>query len=119
MAAVKDMTGHWPTSAVHFEDFGVGAAAIAGENLPFTVKLARSGREFEVPADRSLLEALRAQGVKVASSCESGTCGTCRTGLIAGEADHRDLVLAPYEQAGSIMVCVSRAKPGNTLTLDL
>jgi ferredoxin len=44
-----------------------------------------------------------------ASSCESGTCGTCRTRLLAGEADHRDLVLTEDEQADHIMVCVSRA----------
>lgn len=118
MDAVRDMTGHWPTSAVHFEDFGVGAAIALADNQPFIVRLARDGREFEVPADRSLLDTLRAHGVTVPSSCESGTCGTCRTGLLAGEADHRDLVLAPYERVDNIMVCVSRARTG-TLVLDL
>ena len=118
MDAVRDMTGHWPTSAVHFEDFGVGAGLSTAENLPFAVRLARSGRTIEVSADQSLLDTLRAAGVKVASSCESGTCGTCKTRLLSGEADHRDLVLAPYERAGHIMVCVSRAKCG-TLVLDL
>jgi len=118
MDAVRDMTGHWPTSAVHFEDFGIGAAEASADNVPFTVQLARSGRTIDVPADRSLLDTLRGAGVKVPSSCESGTCGTCRTGLLAGTADHRDLVLAPYERAGTIMVCVSRAK-GGTLVLDL
>jgi len=118
MDAVRDMTGHWPTSAVHFEDFGIGAAQATADDQPFTVQLARSGRTLDVPADRSLLDTLRAAGIKVASSCESGTCGTCRTGLLAGTADHRDLVLAPYEQADTIMVCVSRAQ-GGTLVLDL
>jgi phthalate 4,5-dioxygenase reductase subunit len=118
MDAVRDMTGHWPSSAVHFEDFGVGAAAAAAENTPFTVRLAQSGRELEVPADASLLDTLRAHGVKVASSCESGTCGSCRTGLLDGEADHRDLVLAEHERCRNIMVCVSRARAG-TLVLDL
>jgi phthalate 4,5-dioxygenase reductase component len=53
----------------------------------------------------------------VPSSCESGTCGTCRTGLIAGEADHRDLVLSDDERARNIMVCVSRAR-GDELVID-
>ena len=119
MDAVRDMTGHWPTSAVHFEDFGVGAALAQAESHPFTVRLARSGREIAVPADRTLLEALRAAGVTVPSSCESGTCGTCRTGLVSGAADHRDLVLAPYERTEAIMVCVSRAEGDGPLVLDL
>lgn len=119
MDAVRDMTGHWSTSAVHFEDFGVGSGLITADDAPFTARIASTGQEILVPADKTLLETLRAQGVKVASSCESGTCGTCKTGLVSGEADHRDLVLAPYEQADHIMVCVSRAKPGETLVLDL
>ena len=33
----------------------------------------------DVGAHQSILEALRARGLDVPSSCESGTCGTCRT----------------------------------------
>jgi phthalate 4,5-dioxygenase reductase subunit len=73
------------------------------------VRLARSGETVDVAADQSILDALRARGRDVPSSCESGTCGTCRTRLLAGEADHRDLVLTEDEQADHIMVCVSRA----------
>jgi phthalate 4,5-dioxygenase reductase subunit len=118
METVRDMTGHWPSSAVHFEDFGIGAAQAKADNHPFTVRLARSGREIAVPAMASLLDTLRAHGVRVASSCESGTCGSCRTGLLEGEADHRDLVLAEHEQGCNIMVCVSRAR-SDRLVLDL
>ena len=63
------------------------------------------------------MEVMRAHGVRVSSSCESGTCGTCKTRLIAGDVDHRDMVLAPAERAHNIMVCVSRAKNGE-LVLD-
>jgi len=52
------------------------------------------------------------------SSCETGVCGSCKTGLVAGNVDHRDLVLTPEEQADHIMICVSRAKDGG-LVLDL
>ena len=51
------------------------------------------------------------------SSCETGTCGTCRTKLLAGEADHRDLVLAEHEREDNIMICVSRAK-AEEITID-
>jgi len=107
MQAVRDMTGHWSPSAVHFESFT--DAAPRPDDKPFTVRLARSGDTVAVPAGMTILAALRAHGLDVPSSCESGTCGTCRTRLISGEADHRDLVLADDERASNIMLCVSRA----------
>ena len=56
-------------------------------------------------------DALRAAGISVRSSCgESGTCGSCKTGLTEGEADHRDMVLTDGERTSSIMVCVSRSR---------
>jgi phthalate 4,5-dioxygenase reductase component len=119
MDAVRDMTGHWPKSAVHFEDFGAGIApAKVATDVAFTVKLAKSGLTLAVPADKSILEVIRAAGIDAPSSCESGTCGTCRCGLISGDVDHRDMVLADHEKANSIMICVSRGKAGE-LVLDL
>jgi phthalate 4,5-dioxygenase reductase component len=109
LEAVRDMTGHWPAAAIHYESFLDAAAAARPEDRAFTVVLARSGERVEVPPGVSILEAMRARGHEAASSCESGTCGTCRTRLVSGEADHRDLVLAEHERAGQIMICVSRA----------
>jgi phthalate 4,5-dioxygenase reductase subunit len=53
---------------------------------------------------------MRSHGHDAPSSFESGTCGTCRTKLLEGQADHRDLVLAEHERADQIMLCVSRAR---------
>lgn len=117
MEEIRAISGHWTEGRVHFEDFNA-VDVVRPDDTPFRVTLARSGREVEVPADRSILEALRDAGVATVSSCESGTCGTCKCGLIAGEADHRDLVLMDDEKDDHIMICVSRAKSGN-LTLDL
>ena len=117
MDAVRDMTGHWPHAQVHFESFVDGGAAQDGDH-EFTVICHRSGPSVTVPVGVSILEALRNEGLDAPSSCESGTCGTCRTMLLQGEADHRDMVLMPEEQATQIMVCVSRAKSA-TLVLDL
>jgi len=109
LEAVRDMTGHWPQAAIHFESFIDAGAAARPEDKPFTVLLAKSGERIVVPPGVSILEAMRSRGHEAPSSCESGTCGTCRTRLIAGEADHRDLVLMDDEKAGQIMICVSRA----------
>jgi phthalate 4,5-dioxygenase reductase subunit len=107
MDAVRDMTGHWSSSAVHFEDFAVRNVARGADDKPFVVRF--EGESIEVAADESILHALRAAGHRIPSSCESGTCGSCHIKLVDGEADHRDLVLTDEERLTSIMVCVSRA----------
>ena len=117
MEAVADMSGHWPFGSIHFESFGVDASAYAA-NTAFTVRLAKSGVCVPVTAEQSILEALRAGGHRVSSSCESGTCGSCRTGLLAGDVEHRDMVLGEDEKTHQIMVCVSRARSGE-LVLDI
>ncbi len=117
MDAVRDMTGHWPDSAVHFEDF-VGASAPRADDTAFEVRLAKSGAQYEVAANVSILDTLRRHGHALASSCESGTCGTCRVRFIEGEVDHRDLVLSDAERKREVMVCVSRAK-SPVLVLDI
>lgn len=117
MEAVRDMSGHWSPGNVHFESFAEGGA-VRPDDRAFQVKLARSGGVFEVPVGKSILATLREHGGSHASSCESGTCGTCRTGLLSGVADHRDMVLMPEERDTQIMICVSRAGSPE-LVLDL
>jgi phthalate 4,5-dioxygenase reductase subunit len=116
MEAVRNMTGHWSSAAVHFEAFSE-AETHKPTDKPFKVRLARSGDVIEVPVTKTILEALREHGLDVPSSCETGTCGTCRTKLLAGQADHRDLVLAEHERADTIMICVSRAR-SDEITID-
>ena len=58
----------------------------------------KSGRAYEVAAHVSILDTLRQHGHVLASSCESGTCGTCRCRFTDGEPDHRDLVLSDDEK---------------------
>lgn len=116
MEAVRAATEHWTPTSIHFEAFGEADARRA-DDKPFEVKLASSGKVLTVPAGTTILEAMRADGLDVPSSCETGTCGTCRTKLLEGEADHRDLVLTEKEQASQIMICVSRAKTPQ-ITID-
>lgn len=117
MEEIEAVSGHWPEGRVHFEDFKP-VEIVRPDDQAFDVELARSGKTVHVPADRSILEAVRDAGVATSSSCESGTCGSCKARLIAGEVDHRDMVLMDEERPDSIMICVSRAKSGS-LVLDL
>lgn len=117
MEEIEAISGHWPEGRVNFEDFKP-VEVVREDDKAFDVTLEKSGKTVTVPEDRSILEALRDAGVATVSSCESGTCGTCKTKLISGEVDHRDMVLMDHEQQDHIMICVSRAKDGD-LVLDL
>lgn len=54
----------------------------------FTVRLARSGIEFTVEADETILEAAERAGVLLSYSCRGGTCRSCLTRVISGCAEH-------------------------------
>ena len=114
MRAVRDETAHWETDRVHFERFL--ANDVVGPS--FKIKIASTGAVIDVDSGSSILKALRRAGLSVASSCETGSCGTCCIGLLDGDADHRDVVLSDEQRRDQIAVCVSRAR-GGTLTLDL
>ncbi len=97
----------------------VPPGATANENeYDFEVEIASSKQVIGVPAWQSILHALRAAGIEVDSSCESGTCGTCQTAYLSGTPDHQDFVLDIDEQDRFLMLCVSRCK-SRRIVLDL
>lgn len=108
MTDVRALTMHWRPSQLHFENFA-GVSGLDGDARPFQVVWEPSGERIHVGADETLLDALNARGIDVPSSCASGTCGTCRLRLVAGNARHRDLVLNDRQRSELITPCVSRA----------
>lgn len=101
----------------HLESFKPVEVTRAND-ISFNVTLKKSNQTINIPADRSILEAIRDAGIATSSSCESGTCGSCKTKLIEGDVDHRDMVLMDDEKESHIMICVSRPASGD-LTIDL
>lgn len=118
MDAVRDMAGHWSSAAIHFESFGVGDLSLFEPDQAFEVLLSSSQVRIAVAPGQTILEALGTHGAQVRRSCEAGSCGSCRTTYLAGDVEHRDLVLAEDEKATQLMLCVSRAR-GGELVLDL
>lgn len=108
----------WAETEIHEERFAAAAAPVNADG--FRVVLARSGASLDVPANRSILDVLMANGHDIEHSCEQGFCGSCMTALLQGEAEHRDTFLTPEEiESGQwIMPCVSRARTAQ-LVLDL
>lgn len=109
MEEIKALSGHWPEDQIHFEDFNP-QSGIDYVNSTFTVSIQSTGQSFEVNQTSTILDTLRANGFRVPSSCESGTCGSCKMKLVSGEVEHRDFVLESDEYDSAIMVCVSRGK---------
>lgn len=120
MNAVKDATAHFPSGTVRFEWFSASENDEPLESSSFTVRLERSGAEFEVSEKKSILEVLEEHGLQIPFSCREGLCGTCVTNVRAGEPDHRDYVLSDEERASGKMmtICCSRSK-SPVLILDL
>jgi ferredoxin len=110
----------WPGGALHVERFSPKQFDAPARTASFEVELAQSGRVLEVPPDRSILEVVEDAGVQILSSCREGTCGTCETGVLAGEPEHRDSLLTESERAAgdTVFICVSRSC-GPRLVLDL
>ena len=117
--AVEIGTAHWPAGSVHLERF-VPRQVVTSDDRSFRVRLAQRGTVHTVPAGRSILDVLKADGVPVTTSCEVGTCGTCEATVLAGRPEHRDSVLTAEDRAEGryLMLCVSRSET-DELVLDL
>jgi ferredoxin-NADP reductase len=120
MESVRDATANLPSGTVRFEWFTAPETNEVTDSNSFTIRLERSGAEFEVPEQKSILEVLEENGFEIPFSCREGLCGTCVTNVCSGEPDHRDYVLSDEERASGKMmtICCSRSK-SDVLTLDL
>ena len=119
-AVIETARDHgWPDARVHYEFF-TGEVMRLDSDGTFTVQLASSGKIISVPPEKTVVEALAAEGIEIATSCEQGICGTCLTGVLKGEPDHRDSFLTPQEQAcnDKFLPCCSRSK-SSLLVIDL
>jgi cytochrome P450/ferredoxin-NADP reductase len=107
----------WPKSQIHVEHFAASPVLVGA---PFSVVAQRSGRTFDIPCERTILDVLADAGYDISSSCRSGVCGTCMTPVIHGLPDHRDMVQTEEEKAENlqIAICCSRSKT-RQLVLDI
>jgi ferredoxin-NADP reductase len=122
LQALDACCAHWPDDALRVEHFESTLGALdPTKEQAFEVELKDSGIVVQVPADQTLLHALRAANIDVQSDCEEGLCGSCEVRVLAGEVDHRDVVLIRAERDANqkMMTCCSRACGGQRLVLEL
>jgi vanillate O-demethylase ferredoxin subunit len=111
----------WADAQLHREFFSAPASEHdEGDDKAFTVALARSGLQTEVPPGVSIVKALEDIGVFVPTSCAEGICGMCVVPVLEGIPEHRDFILSADERARNdrLTACCSRAKTP-MLVLDL
>ncbi|MDM0123259.1 cytochrome P450/oxidoreductase [Variovorax arabinosiphilus] len=122
LQALEVCCAHWSDDALRMEHFESTLGALdPSKEQAFEVELKDSGIVVQVPADQTLLHALRAANIDVQSDCEEGLCGSCEVRVLAGEVDHRDVVLIRAERDANqkMMTCCSRACGGQRLVLEL
>lgn len=124
LAAATELGRAHPDLTVRIERFtgaGQPPSPSVGEAGDFEVELVRTGISVTVEANRSVLDAVLEVAPDTPFSCTSGFCGTCETKVLEGEVDHRDELLTDAERAmnHTMMICVSRARAGAKLRLDL
>jgi ferredoxin-NADP reductase len=119
--ALQAASEAWPEDALRVEHFAASTGKLDPANEhAFEVELKDSGLVLSVAADQTVLDALRRANIDVQSDCEEGLCGSCEVRVLAGEVDHRDVVLTRTERDthARMMTCCSRAK-GQRLVLEL
>lgn len=111
-----------PADRIKQESFGGGRSIAipdpsAGTSVAF-VEFLRSGFQFELSPDMSLLEFAETVGVSIPFGCRQGQCGTCATRLLQGRVtmEAEDGLSAEQKQAGFILPCVSRVH--ESITID-
>lgn len=106
----------WPAGSLQLERFEPRRVP-PRSNRPFTVHCLGSDVSVEVPADRSMHQALRERGLRVEGSCLRGVCGSCAVRVLDGAVEHRDSLTSGSE-TDVMYPCVSRAA-GDALTVDV
>jgi cytochrome P450/ferredoxin-NADP reductase len=121
LRALEACCANWPEDALRIEHFVSTMTSLdPSEEHAFEVELKDSGIVVTVPPGQTVLAALRGANIDIQSDCEEGLCGSCEVRVLAGQVDHRDVVLtrAEREAHNKMMTCCSRAR-GGKLVLEL
>lgn len=109
----------WPDEALHREYFTVPETP-ARPSQAFFLRLTRSQRVLQVPADQQATEVLQAAGIAIDVKCSDGLCGVCAVACTSPGVDQRDHVLSAKERETRIVLCCSRTLQADAeIAIDL
>ncbi|MBI3900176.1 MAG: hybrid-cluster NAD(P)-dependent oxidoreductase [Gammaproteobacteria bacterium] len=131
MKAVKEMLAQseFDLSHYHQESFSFEEAASTNAEPPavpaataaqaqFTIDFAKSRRTVNCDSQTNILDAARANGLRLPASCAQGMCGTCKCKLASGKVDmvHKGGIRQREIDQGFILICCS--KPLTDLVIE-
>ncbi|MBD2122552.1 ferredoxin--nitrite reductase [Trichocoleus sp. FACHB-262] len=97
----------------------VPSAPPAPPAQPAIASFAKSGKEVACTEADTLLDVATQAGVELDSSCQAGTCGTCKQKLLEGQVRYEgepDALDASEQAAGWILTCI--AHPIGKVVID-
>ena len=85
-------------------------ASAAGES--YAVYAPNFGKQSEIHAHQTLLEALESAGLPIIGACRSGVCGSCKCQVISGETDSTSAATLTDAEVstGFVLACSSKAR---------
>ncbi len=123
MAAVRAMLAEagFDMARYHEESFDfatlTGQAATAELGAPaaadgFRIEFTKSGQVVICGAETTVLDAARAAGLRLPSSCTKGLCGTCKSRMVSGQVDmhHAGGIRQREIDQGMVLLCCSRPR---------
>lgn len=110
---------------IHAEGFGPSALRRSGAKAalpppakrPLPVVFARSAKEARWESG-TLLELAEARGLAPEYSCRRGSCGTCKTKILAGKVTYLEAPTAPHAEDEALLCCALPAEQEGSLQLD-
>jgi ferredoxin-nitrite reductase len=96
------------------------AATKSDEVKPAVVIFHQSGKEINCDSSKSLLAIATEAGIAIDSSCQAGSCGTCKQPLMEGKvtySEHEPVALSDAEQEKFVLTC--SAHPIGRVVLDV
>lgn len=96
---------------VEADDVPSGAREVETGPATATLSFARSGKAAPLPPDKTVLEVAESIGVPIDYSCRVGTCGICKTKLLAGRVsmEVQDALTDEDKSSGVILACQARS----------
>ncbi|WP_321904313.1 hybrid-cluster NAD(P)-dependent oxidoreductase [Paraburkholderia tropica] len=112
----ETLTADEPDTQTH--ELAQAATQTFADATTYTITFAKSRREIACNSQQTVLEAARQAGVRLASSCAQGMCGTCKVKLVSGQVEmkHSGGIRQREIDQGMALLCCS--KPLSDLVVD-